>query len=1198
MDSNLPNNHHRSGSDFTKVFRDFFGRSKRSKIVQGGREMSTLSKTLIIPNEVTDTLVSVPTRSHSEDLCLFSESPHYIVRIAGSGNVDEFERILREDPSKLKVANPAGLCAAHTAAARGRVAILSLIAQYNGDLNIEDKDGWTPLHHAVRNNALKSIEFLLDNGVDDSRLTKQNEAAIHLAVLHNQLKALEFLLSKRPDLVNLGGERGKAPLHYAALIDNVEAAKILTDNHARLCQKCDAGTYAIHVAALNSSNRVFHHLFQIAKSLGYKTENLLNFCDSENHRPLHSSVIGGFRRQPSSNSNQMFSLNNLGGNIEAVEICLNSGGRIDDQQDDLSTPVHLAASQGSIEILKLMFNSQADLKLKVMRMTDIQGMTPLHKAAMGDHVDVIEYLLEAGADIDARDVSKRTPLLVAALKSSVQAVCFLLKQNASLIYRDDTDRNLLHFAIIQNLPIETIGSILFTRENFRTLFDQRDTDGFYPIHYASREGQVNVLTTLIQHGAEINKKTNQRQSSLHFAAEYGRYNTCRQLLDTPGFKRILNEPDKLGQTPLHLCCQNGHTRVVQLLLHKGAQFTKSYEGNSPLHEAAAHGHVSTMNVILQAHAHLINATNRLGMTPLHLAAAAGYVDGVDLLMTKSAQFLTNTDGETFLDLAIQRKQKEVCLTIIAHDRWKEALDLESRKYQKPLLGLIEHLPECAPILFDRCITESHDDRKHKEFHLIYDFHYINWMDTKNIDGKEYRYPMLPLNMMVKFGRTNHLSHPLCETLLRQKWLSYGFPIYMLNLSFYLLFLSLLSYFVITFPACNHYDTPETNHAKHFCTNSIFTSFRKTASFPQIISIWYIVLYCFLNFILEIIQLVQDGREYFYDIENYVQWTLYVTTSIFTIPFLFDQSWHFQWVAGSISIFTAYLALLFLLGRFDIYGIYVIMFLEIMKTLLHVLSLFSILIFGFALTFCVIRPFTQDLDPSNPQHLLMIVIKTVTMMLGELDFERSYFENTHDHHFNIINLIILLLFAIIMPILLMNLLVGLAIGDLMQIQQNARLKRLATQVQLHTNLEKKLPQKLLCRWTKNEFIVFMNKSICNRASNMFKQWISKPLNTNDVLQANDECGNESALFIEFYKQKRRQKDMQRQLEKITDLVRLIVQKMEIRTEIEGDDRTTGGKHENFLKAQKIRQTINVARRFSRVRSSNGSIPHIFEQSEKV
>ena len=59
------------------------------------------------------------------------------------------------------------------------------------DLNLEDKDGWTPLHHAAKNNALKSIEFLLDHGVDDVRLNKQNEAAIHVAVIHNQLEALK-----------------------------------------------------------------------------------------------------------------------------------------------------------------------------------------------------------------------------------------------------------------------------------------------------------------------------------------------------------------------------------------------------------------------------------------------------------------------------------------------------------------------------------------------------------------------------------------------------------------------------------------------------------------------------------------------------------------------------------------------------------------------------------------------------------------------------------------------------------------------------------------------------------------------------------------------------------------------------------------------------------------------------------------------
>ena len=78
-----------------------------------------------------------------------------------------------------------------------------------------------------------------------------------------------------------------------------------------------------------------------------------------------------------------------GGNIEAVEICLQNGGSIDDQQDDLSTPVHLAASQGDIELLELMFNCQPELKTKVIGMTDVQGMTPLHRFVItGTHSSI------------------------------------------------------------------------------------------------------------------------------------------------------------------------------------------------------------------------------------------------------------------------------------------------------------------------------------------------------------------------------------------------------------------------------------------------------------------------------------------------------------------------------------------------------------------------------------------------------------------------------------------------------------------------------------------------------------------------------------------------------------------------------------------------------------------------------------------
>ena len=213
-------------------------------------------------------------------------------------------------------------------------------------------------------------------------------------------------------------------------------------------------------------------------------------------------------------------------------------------------------------------------------------------------------------------------------------------------------------------------------------------------------------------------------------------------------------------------------------------------------------------------------------------------------------------------------------------------------------------------------------------------------------------------MMVKFGRTNHLSHPLCETLLRQKWLSYGFPIHMLNLCFYLAFIVAFSYFIITFSACNHHDTTSRNGEDQSCPNKNFVSFDKSATVSQVLCVWYITLYCLINCAVQVVHLVQDNENYFSDIENYIQWIIYISTILFALPFLFNQSWHSQWVVGSIAIFAAYLGLLFLLGRFDIYGIYVIMFLEILKTLLHVLSLFSILIIGFALTFCIIRPFRE------------------------------------------------------------------------------------------------------------------------------------------------------------------------------------------------------------------------------------------------
>lgn len=83
--------------------------------------------------------------------------------------------------------------------------------------------------------------------------------------------------------------------------------------------------------------------------------------------------------------------------------------------------------------------------------------------------------------------------------------------------------------------------------------------------------------------------------------------------------------------------------------------------------------------------------------------------------------------------------------------------------------------------------------------------------------------------------------------------------------------------------------------------------------------------------------------------------------------------------------------------------------------------------------------------------------------------------------------------ILMPILLMNLLIGLAVGDIESVRRNAQLKRLAMQVVLHTELERKLPQMWLERVDKMELIEYPNETKCKIGflDSLMRKWFYNP-----------------------------------------------------------------------------------------------------------
>ena len=204
--------------------------------------------------------------------------------------------------------------------------------------------------------------------------------------------------------------------------------------------------------------------------------------------------------------------------------------------------------------------------------------------------------------------------------------------------------------------------------------------------------------------------------------------------------------------------------------------------------------------------------------------------------------------------------------------------------------------------------------------------------------------------------------------------------------------------------------------------------------------WLTLLLAFVQIVKEVIQMIYLRLRYFKDPVNYLEMLLYVTTFLFMMPFIIQNVDDFfengslienkleeyadleniKWQAGSISILAAWLNLLLYLKRFPTFGLYVVMFVEVLKTLLMVISVFSVALIAFSLSFYVLLG-----EQKAFEYAARSIFKTSVMTIGEFEFDTFMIDNLKNEKllpYKAMTFIIFYLFLILMPILLMNLLV--------------------------------------------------------------------------------------------------------------------------------------------------------------------------------
>ena len=128
-----------------------------------------------------------------------------------------------------------------------------------------------------------------------------------------------------------------------------------------------------------------------------------------------------------------------------VTILLNHGADPNQTDSDGKYPIHKACSSGrdaleKVQILVALSTENID------RRDELTSQTPLHRAAVKGNIDVVEFLLENGADRNSRDKRGETALHKAAFTNRAHVLQALLASGVPVNQQDDEGHTALHVA--------------------------------------------------------------------------------------------------------------------------------------------------------------------------------------------------------------------------------------------------------------------------------------------------------------------------------------------------------------------------------------------------------------------------------------------------------------------------------------------------------------------------------------------------------------------------------------------------------------------------------------------------------------------------------------------------------------------------------------------------------------------------------
>ena len=466
--------------------------------------------------------------------------------LASGGNHYQVVNILLSKSPDINIQNNKGVNALMIASYYGNTQIVELLLRNGPDINVSEFQGWTALMFACQDGFCDVVELLLSKNPDIDNQNDKGQTALSIACDNGHCQVVEVLLNRSPD-VNIGDKHRWTALMLSCSKGYHIIVGLLLRRNADISNEDKEGWNAFNLAC-------YYGHFQVVEVL------LSNFRAVDNQDNDRCNIL---INTESNNGWTSLMLACLNGHHQVVELLLDTDPDINIQVKEKGwTALMIACANGHNQVVKLLLSKHPNINKQ-----DRDGWTALMLACNNGHFSVVELLLNEDINVNIQHSDGRTALafalqkgsetpnylniverlldsdpnhwhqikgvtihsiVLAAISCNTDAMKIIIKKcevsQDHLIYTDafiaacckghssvmillsdkitspSNERELLMAAVEGNLGL--LVSMLF---EVGMSPDTRLAGGITPLMIAASCGHIEIVETLIQAGADVNK---------------------------------------------------------------------------------------------------------------------------------------------------------------------------------------------------------------------------------------------------------------------------------------------------------------------------------------------------------------------------------------------------------------------------------------------------------------------------------------------------------------------------------------------------------------------------------------------------------------------------------------------------------------------------------------------------------------------